>query len=120
MKSRDILRVEVGDTSRKTFVIRWRMTHLCNYYFDFCIQGDKQRHLARAKGESAQIREKICTNLLSFMENQLDGRVEKIVLYLVGGEVTVLPDFLSILIQHGKIRRRHKLFFLSFPYFLES
>lgn len=97
MKSKDILRIERTDKNERTYVIRWQMTHLCNYYCDFCIQGDKQRHIERARGESAQIREKICSNLIAFIEQELNDKADVLLFHLIGGEVTILNDFLPIL-----------------------
>lgn len=97
MKTTDILRVERIDRGKNTFLIRWQMTYLCNYSCDFCIQGDRAYHLEKAKHESAQIREKICENLIRFIEGTLIEKAERIELYLVGGEVTALKDFIPIL-----------------------
>lgn len=97
MKSTDILRVENLQMDNKTYIIRWQVTYLCNYYCDFCVQGNKEYHLQRAKGESAQIREMICRKLIILMEEQLNEKAEVIQLYMIGGEVTILKDFLPIL-----------------------
>lgn len=97
MKSNDILRIERTDRDERTYVIRWQMTHLCNYYCDFCIQGNRQRHIERAKGESEKVREKICSNLVRFIEQELNGRADVLLLHLIGGEVTILKDFFPIL-----------------------
>ncbi len=96
MKSTDILRIENFKYGEKTYTLRWRMTLLCNYYCDFCIQGSKEQHLMQAKKESAQTREIICEKLITLMES-LNGKAESIRLYLLGGEVTLLKDFLPIL-----------------------
>lgn len=96
MKSRDILRIENFKYGRKTYTLRWRMTLLCNYYCDFCIQGSKEQHILQAKKESAQTREIICEKLIALMES-LNGKAESIRLYLLGGEITILKDFFPIL-----------------------
>lgn len=97
MKSKDILRVERMDRNERVFVIRWQMTHLCNYYCDFCIQGEQQRHIKRAQGESSQIRWKICANLIDFIEKELNDKADVLLLHLIGGEITILEEFLPIL-----------------------
>ena len=97
MKSSDILRIERTNRDEWTYIIRWQMTHLCNYYCDFCIQGNREHHISRARGESTQIREKICSHLITFIEKELNSRADVLKLYLVGGEVTILPDFMTIL-----------------------
>lgn len=109
MKSSDILRVERIDKDERTFVIRWQMTHLCNFYCDFCIQGNRERHIMRAQGESAQIREKICTNLIAFIEKELNDRADVLSLHLIGGEVTILNDFMPILRRLMKVKFRGKM-----------
>lgn len=96
MRSTDILRIENLKFDKKTYTLRWKMTLLCNYYCDFCIQGDKEFHITQAKKESPQIREKICGKLVALIED-LNGKAESIRLYLLGGEVTLLKDFLPIL-----------------------
>ncbi len=96
MKSKDIIKVENLKTKDK-FIIRWNVTLLCNYYCDFCIQGDKEKHLEKAKGESKEIREKICNNLIKFIETKINKKYKHLDIDLIGGEITILPDFIEII-----------------------
>ena len=96
MKSEDIIKIE-NLNKKDSFTIRWQLTYLCNYYCDFCIQGNKNMHLEKSKGESLKIRKKICDNLIEFIETKLNKKYDKLNIYLIGGEVTILKDFLDIL-----------------------
>ena len=96
VKSTDIRRIENLKYDKTIYTIRWKMTLLCNYYCDFCIQGNKAFHIEQAKKESAQVREIICEKLVALLE-KLNGKAEGVRLYLLGGEVTLLKDFLPIL-----------------------
>ena len=96
MKSKDIVKVENLSVKDDVFMIRWCMTYLCNYYCDFCIQGNKSKHIENSKGESKEIREKICNNIIKFIEEKLNGKYKTIKIFLLGGEVTVLEDFVEI------------------------
>ena len=79
-----------------TFVIRWQMTFLCDYACDFCIQGSRLDHLDASKTESYAKRKAIADSLKSFIETKIPkGKIVE--LFLIGGEVTVLPDFMSLL-----------------------
>ncbi len=109
MKSTDILRIERTDKDEHTYVIRWHMTHLCNYYCDFCIQGNRERHMRRAQGESAQMRKRICSNLIAFIEKELNGKADILFLYLIGGEVTILEDFVSIVRRLLRVKFQGKI-----------
>ena len=97
MKSSDIIRVENSLRTDDIFTIRWNITYLCNYSCKFCIQGDKNMHILKSKGESREIREKICDNLIKFIETEINGKYKEIEIYPVGGEITILPDFLEIM-----------------------
>ena len=95
MKSEDIIKVENLNRS-KGFIIRWSLTYLCNYNCDFCIQGDKKTHIEKSKNENIETRKKICDNLINFIETKLNRKYDYIDIYLIGGEVTILSDFLEI------------------------
>ncbi len=97
MKNEDIIKVENLKYQDNSFVIRWNMTRLCNYYCDFCAQGNKENHLQKSKKESSKIRRQICSNLIKFIETKLNNHYEKIYIFLIGGEITILKDFLDIL-----------------------
>ena len=96
MKSRDIVKIENLNRGN-SFIIRWSLTYLCNYSCDFCIQGNKKNHIEKSKNESIKIRTKICDNLIKFIENELNHKYDSINLYLLGGEITILNDFLDII-----------------------
>ncbi len=87
------------------FDIRWRITTLCNYQCAFCIQGDWQEHLKQADGESRQLRNRICNELIRLLEG-LTSRYGLVKVALIGGELTVLDGFPEIL---------EKLALCSFP-----
>lgn len=95
MNNDDIIKIE--SINNNDFIIRWKLTSLCNYNCSFCIQGNKQRHINESKKESIKIRENICKNLIKFIENKLNGKYKKLRIVLIGGEVTILKDFLDIL-----------------------
>lgn len=95
MRSKDIIRVENLNRGNK-FIIRWQLTYLCNYSCDFCIQGNKNMHIAKSKNENMKTRTKICDNLVKFIEKDLNKKYSTIEIYLIGGEVIVLKDFLQI------------------------
>ena len=97
MKSKDIIQVENLKITDDDYIIRWNITRLCNYYCDFCIQGNKQKHLLESKGENKKLRKEICNNIVDFIENKLNGKYSKLYIELIGGEVTILPDFYEIL-----------------------
>lgn len=58
MKNAEIETVENLRQDKGLFDIRWRVTTLCNYQCDFCIQGTREEHLRQAEGESEQLRKK--------------------------------------------------------------
>lgn len=95
MRSADITKVENINRGDK-FKIRWNLTYLCNYSCDFCIQGNKSKHAEKSKKESIQKRAKICDNIVKFIETKLNKKYNAIDIYLLGGEVTILNDFLDI------------------------
>ena len=95
MKSTDIIKIENLSPDSQSFDIRWRVTTLCNYQCDFCIQGNPLEHLKQSEGESAQLREKICTEVIRLIEG-LQG-YDSVKLSLIGGEVTILHDFPEIM-----------------------
>ena len=95
MKSTDIIKIENLNSQNK-FIIRWQLTYLCNYYCDFCIQGNKQNHIEKSKGETIEKRAEICKNIIEFIENKLNKKYTTLNIFLIGGEVTILPDFLDI------------------------
>lgn len=95
MKSIDIDKVE-NLNRNNDFIIRWNLTYLCNYKCDFCIQGNHILHINKSKGESIEKRKDILNHIISFIEKQLNGKYKEISLYLIGGEITFLSDFLEI------------------------
>ncbi len=104
MKNSEIKTIENLKRKDKNYTIRWQLTSLCNYYCDFCIQGNKNKHIEESKGESAQIRAKICTKIIKFIENELNDKYKTISLYLIGGEVTILKDFITILTNLANVK----------------
>ena len=97
MKNNDIAKVENLKHPIDTFIIRWNVTKLCNYNCDFCIQGNKEKHIIDSKGESLELRTKICDRIIKFIEEELNNKYKNVNIYLLGGEVTILKDFLDIL-----------------------
>ncbi|MBR3229320.1 MAG: radical SAM protein [Bacilli bacterium] len=95
MRSKDIVKVENLNRGNK-FIIRWSLTYLCNYACDFCIQGNKSKHSLKSMDENIDKRTKICDNIVKFIETKLKN-YEYIEIYLIGGEVTFLKDFLDII-----------------------
>ena len=95
MKQCDILEIVNLRAEKSTFRIRWQLTNLCNYQCAFCIQGNPQMHAEYAKGENADTRRQIVLALVKLFE-ELEG-YEQIIVQLIGGEVTVLPDLPEIL-----------------------
>ncbi len=95
MLSCDVIKIENLLADAHTFDIRWRVTTLCNYQCDFCIQGDRESHLRQSEGETAQLRGKICEEVIRLIEG-LDG-YDTVKVSLIGGELTILPDFPAIL-----------------------
>ena len=49
MKSSDIIKIENLSNTKDVFVIRWRVTYLCNYNCDFCMQRDKENIIEKVK-----------------------------------------------------------------------
>ncbi len=97
MTSNDIIKVENLSNTKDTFTIRWNVTYLCNYSCAFCIQGNKNTHIIKSKGESEENRRFICNHLITFIETNLNKKYKEIQMYLIGGELTILPDFLEML-----------------------
>lgn len=104
MKSTDVLRIERTNSNDRMYIIRWQVTFICNYYCDFCVQGNKTTHIIHAKNESKEIRETICAKLIQYIENNLNGQADILRIYLVGGELTILNDFLQILRRIAKTK----------------
>ena len=96
MKSEDIVEIENLSVIDDVFIIRWNMTYICNYNCDFCIQGNKEKHIENSKEESQETREKIVKNLVKFIETKLSKKYKKIQIFLMGGEITILKDFLDV------------------------
>ena len=96
MKSEDIVKVENLNRGNG-FIIRWSLTYVCNYNCDFCIQGSKEKHMEKSKNESIETRRKICDNLIEFIETKLNKKYDYIDIYLLGGEITILKDFIEII-----------------------
>ena len=95
LQNDEIIRIENTAFRQDCLDIRWRVTSMCNYQCDFCIQGDRRTHQALAKGENARTRMEICQKLRRLMDG-LTG-YDRIKLSLIGGEVTILKDFPQIL-----------------------
>ena len=109
MKSSDISRIENLAFDGQALEIRWRVTTLCNYRCDFCIQGNREEHLRQARGESADTREAICRRLVEWIEAQKKFDFVKIA--LIGGEVTCLKDFPQLLKTLCECRFRGEISF---------
>ena len=97
MNNEDILKIENLKFKDDTYYIRWNITRLCNYYCDFCIQGNRDKHLLDSRDEASIIRNKISNKIIDFIEKKLNNKYKKINIYLIGGEVTILNDFIEIL-----------------------
>lgn len=108
MKSEDIIKIENFE-KRDGFTIRWNLTYLCNYRCDFCIQGNLKSHIDKSKDESIEIRKKICNNLITLIEGKLGNEFDTIEIYLIGGEITILPDFLEIIEKIVNCKFRGKI-----------
>ena len=96
MNNEDILNIENLKYSSNTYVIRWNMTKLCNYYCDFCIQGDKDKHIKDSIGENKEVRHEIALKIVKFIEEKINNKYSNLHIYLIGGEVTILSDFRDI------------------------
>lgn len=97
MKNQDIIRIENLYNKTDTFIIRWNITYLCNYSCEFCVQGNKKKHIKKSIGENQEIRSKICDNLVTFIEKKINKQYKYLKIYLIGGEVTILKDFPELL-----------------------
>lgn len=97
IKNEDIKKVENIKFNEDTYTIRWNVTKICNYNCDFCIQGNRKKHLEDSKGESYELRKKICDNIIEFIETKINKKFSKLRIYLIGGEVTILKEFIEIL-----------------------
>ncbi len=95
MLSSDVVEIRKLSPRVKEFDLRWRVTNLCNYNCDFCIQGDKKTHVQNARGESENLRGDICESIVAFLED-LEG-YSSVLISLIGGEVSILNDFPDIL-----------------------
>ncbi|MBR5175511.1 MAG: radical SAM protein [Bacteroidales bacterium] len=79
-----------------SLVIRWKVTALCNYQCDFCIQGSREKHVQAFRSESPDKRGAVAESIVRFIESKVSSR-RVVELYLIGGEVTFLRDFPEIL-----------------------
>ncbi len=95
MRNEDVVSIQNLQNDPGCFEIRWQLTLLCNYECDFCIQGNRQEHLRDARGESPETRQVILRSILSLISEL--SEYHKLTIRLVGGEVTILPDFPDIL-----------------------
>ena len=91
LKNREISKIVNLSARKDIFDISWKVTSLCNYQCDFCIQGDQAAHRKEAEGESRTIRKAVCRKVLDLINDLKDYRMVK--LRLIGGEVTILRDF---------------------------
>ena len=96
MKNSDVRTIEKIKFKKDLLGIRWRVTTLCNYQCDFCIQGDREEHLRQAMGESSGLRNRICDAIVRLIESA-DREYRVIRMDLIGGEVTILKEFPDIL-----------------------
>lgn len=96
MKSSDIKTIEGIRYKRDVLDIRWRVTTLCNYQCDFCIQGNREEHLKQAEGESSELRLRICDAIVRLVEST-GNQYRLVKVGLIGGEVTILKEFPDIL-----------------------
>ena len=94
----DIASIEYRGHDEGTFRIRYRVTALCNYSCAFCVQGSREEHIRAAREEGNRVRQEITDALVSFIETELRG-YKAITIDLIGGEVTVLKQFPSIMEQ---------------------
>lgn len=99
MNNDNIKKIENLKYSSDTYVIRWNITKLCNYHCDFCIQGSKEKHIKDSIGESKEVRHEIALKLVKFIEEKLNNKYSNLHIYLIGGEVTILSDFIQIFNQ---------------------
>jgi len=97
MKNDEIILIENLNSQSDILDIRWRVTSTCNYQCDFCIQGDSKTHAQLSKGESSELRAKICSSVQTMLEDVEGYRAVK--LSLIGGEVSILKDFSLLLEQ---------------------
>lgn len=97
MKNEEIVLIENLNSHQDILDIRWRVTSTCNYHCEFCIQGDNKMHAQLAKGESAELRAKICRSIRTLLQKAEGYRAVN--LSLIGGEVSILKDFPSLLEQ---------------------
>ncbi|MBP3901175.1 MAG: radical SAM protein [Blautia sp.] len=96
MKSSDVRSIEKIKYKKDVLNIRWRVTTLCNYQCDFCIQGNREEHLRQAAGESSDLRNRICDAIVRLIES-VDHEYRVIRMDLIGGEVTIIKEFPDIL-----------------------
>lgn len=96
MKSSEVRTIEKIKYKKDKLSIRWRVTTLCNYACAFCIQGDREEHLRQARGESSDLRNRICDAIVRLIESA--GREYRVIrMDLIGGEVTIIDEFPDIL-----------------------
>lgn len=95
MKNSDVKQIENIYSRTDVFDIRWRVTTLCNYQCDFCIQGNREEHLRQAQGESSDLRNRICDAVISLIEG-FEG-YKRVKIGLIGGEVSIIKEFPDIL-----------------------
>lgn len=96
MRNADVRSIVNGGVAPDEFVLRWQVTYACNYSCDFCIQGSHEAHLEAARTESREKRAAVCAGIVRFLEEEC-GAYPVVHLHLIGGEVTILPDFLDML-----------------------
>jgi organic radical activating enzyme len=92
MNNHDVMTAVLLKESIRTYIIRWNVTSLCNYNCSFCIQGNKKAHAEHAKGESAELRWRISLGIRNIIEKINSENFTAIRLFLIGGEVTILPE----------------------------
>ena len=98
MKNEEIRTIiSLKNRRKRPFLLRWNITRLCNYDCAFCIQGDRQAHLAAARGESKELRRETAAGIVRFIEKELRGKYHRIHFELIGGEALILPDFPELL-----------------------
>ena len=94
MKNDDIIKI-INTARRDGWMdLRWRVTSVCNYQCDFCIQGDRETHARLAAGESGEIRTAVCRRLRGIIDGLSEYRGVNI--ELVGGEIGIIREMPEI------------------------
>ena len=95
MRNEDVASIENLQARADVFILQWRVTMLCNYQCEFCIQGDRSAHRRQTRGESAETRSAICEQLRQLLDSLQGYRAVNVA--LIGGEVTIPKEFPALL-----------------------